>query len=112
MTRYRAGEHLPYFCTITVLDWLPVLIEARCIDPIVESLSFCRQTKSLQLFAFVVMPNHLHVIAAAKAGAHIATMPYSVLKAMLRHPLTDVGIERFLADAAKAAKAARSKGNI
>lgn len=53
----------------------------------------------------------LHVIEAAKAGAHIATMPYGVLKAMLRHPLTDIGIERFLADAQKAAKAARSAGN-
>jgi len=40
-----------------------------------------------------------HVIAAAQAGAHIATLPYAVLKAMIRHPLTDVGIERFLADA-------------
>jgi len=43
-----------------------------------------------------------HVVEAAKAGAHIATMPYSVLMAMLKHPLTDVGIERFLADARKA----------
>jgi transaldolase len=40
-----------------------------------------------------------HVVAAARAGAHIATMPYAVLKAMIKHPLTDVGIERFLADA-------------
>ena len=40
-----------------------------------------------------------HVVAAAQAGAHIATLPYAVLKAMIRHPLTDVGIERFLADA-------------
>ena len=39
-----------------------------------------------------------HVIEAAKAGAPIATIPYAVLKAMVRHPLTDVGIERFLAD--------------
>jgi transaldolase len=39
-----------------------------------------------------------HVIEAAKAGAPIATVPYAVLKAMVRHPLTDVGIERFLAD--------------
>jgi transaldolase len=45
-----------------------------------------------------------HVIEAARAGAHIATMPYAVLKGMLRHPLTDVGIERFLADAQKALK--------
>ncbi len=39
-----------------------------------------------------------HVVEAAKAGAPIATLPYAVLKAMVRHPLTDVGIERFLAD--------------
>src|SRR3990170_8004880 len=39
-----------------------------------------------------------HVVEAALAGAHIATVPYTVLQAMLKHPLTDVGIERFLAD--------------
>jgi transaldolase len=48
-----------------------------------------------------------HVIEAARAGAHIATMPYAVLQGMLRHPLTDVGIERFLADAQKAMKTER-----
>ncbi len=40
----------------------------------------------------------LHCIAAARAGAHIATVPYSVLLQMIKHPLTDIGIERFLAD--------------
>jgi len=41
------------------------------------------------------------VIQAALAGAHIATLPYAVFSAMIRHPLTDVGIERFLADSRK-----------
>jgi transaldolase len=40
----------------------------------------------------------LHCVAAAKAGAHIATVPYSVLMQMINHPLTDAGIARFLAD--------------
>jgi len=40
----------------------------------------------------------LHVIAAAKAGAHIATVPYSVLMQMIHHPLTDIGIARFADD--------------
>ena len=40
----------------------------------------------------------LHCVAAAKAGAHIATVPYSVLMQMIRHPLTDIGVTRFLAD--------------
>ena len=40
----------------------------------------------------------LHCVAAAKAGAHIATVPYNVLMQMIRHPLTDIGVARFLAD--------------
>jgi len=40
----------------------------------------------------------LHCVAAAKAGAHIATIPFSVLVQMIHHPLTDIGITRFLAD--------------
>ena len=38
------------------------------------------------------------VVDAAKCGAHIATVPYKVLHQMVKHPLTDAGIERFLAD--------------
>ncbi len=40
----------------------------------------------------------LHVIDAAKAGADIATVPMKVLRAMVKHPLTDRGIEAFLSD--------------
>ena len=40
----------------------------------------------------------LHVVDAARAGAHIATVPGNVIKAMLKHPLTDSGIERFMKD--------------
>ncbi|MDH5696353.1 MAG: fructose-6-phosphate aldolase [Dehalococcoidia bacterium] len=39
-----------------------------------------------------------HCVAAAKAGAHIATVPYKVLMQMIQHPLTDVGVARFLGD--------------
>lgn len=40
----------------------------------------------------------LHVLEAALAGAHVATIPYKVLGQLAKHPLTDVGIEKFLAD--------------
>lgn len=46
----------------------------------------------------------LHIIAAAKAGADIATVPYDVLLKSTRHPLTDSGIENFLKDWAKFTK--------
>ena len=40
----------------------------------------------------------LHVVEAAKIGADIATMPFAVLEALVKHPLTDSGLERFLRD--------------
>ncbi len=42
--------------------------------------------------------NPLHVLDAAKIGADIATVPYATLMALVRHPLTDIGIEKFLKD--------------
>lgn len=42
--------------------------------------------------------NPIHAIDAAKAGAHIATIPYNVIEQMTKHPLTTAGIERFLKD--------------
>lgn len=40
----------------------------------------------------------VHVVEAGKAGAHVSTMPYKVFKQLLKHPLTDAGLERFLSD--------------
>lgn len=48
--------------------------------------------------------NPLHVIEAAKMGAHVATIPYSVIAQLIKHPLTDIGIERFLKDWEKVPK--------
>ena len=50
--------------------------------------------------------NPLHVIEAALIGADIATIPYSVIGQLIKHPLTDIGLEKFLKDweNAKAAK--------
>jgi transaldolase len=50
----------------------------------------------------------LHVIDAAKAGAHIATMPFKVLDQLFHHPLTDKGLEQFLKDYSKAFELVRA----
>lgn len=42
--------------------------------------------------------NPLHVVDAAKFGADVATMPFSVLEAIIKHPLTDIGLQKFLKD--------------
>ena len=48
--------------------------------------------------------NPLHVLESAKMGAHIATVPYPVIIQLIKHPLTDIGIERFLKDWEKVPK--------
>ena len=45
--------------------------------------------------------NPIHIIDCALAGAHIATVPYNVIEAMTKHPLTDAGIEKFIQDSSK-----------
>lgn len=46
----------------------------------------------------------MHVLEAARMGAHVGTMPVTVFHQLLKHPLTDIGLERFLADWEKAKK--------
>ena len=48
----------------------------------------------------------LHVVEAALAGAHVATVPYKVFQSLFKHPLTDKGIQAFLADWEKVPKGA------
>jgi len=46
----------------------------------------------------------IHAVEAARLGAHIATIPYEVLKKMVKHPLTDIGIKKFEEDWARTQK--------
>lgn len=46
----------------------------------------------------------LHATQAARLGAHIATIPFGVIRQMVKHPLTDIGIARFMADWEKVSK--------
>ncbi len=52
--------------------------------------------KTRVLVASVRHPQH--VVEAALAGGHICTMPYSVFQQLVKHPLTDIGLKKFLAD--------------
>jgi transaldolase len=44
------------------------------------------------------MRHPIHVVEAARMGAHVATMPFKVIEQLLKHPLTDKGLEQFLSD--------------
>jgi len=67
----------------------------QLVKDIVEVFSYYH-LKTEVLAASIRHP--LHCVVAAKAGAHIATVPFKVLMQMMQHPLTDVGNARFLSD--------------
>lgn len=55
-----------YFITLRVTDWVDVFTRKVYRDIIIESLDFCRKEKELQIWAYVIMSNHLHLIVSAK----------------------------------------------
>ncbi len=71
------------------------------IEEIVEIFENYRFTTEV-IVASVRHPRH--VIEAARIGADIATVPFAVMQKLVRHPLTDAGVEKFLADWRKVKK--------
>lgn len=67
----------------------------KVVADIVEYLD-CYQLPTQVIAASIRHPQHCFM--ATKVGSHIATVPYEVLLQMIRHPLTDIGIERFRED--------------
>lgn len=56
----------PYFMTLQVVDWVDLFTRRIYRDIFLESLAFCRIHKGLQVYGYVVMSNHVHVIVRAK----------------------------------------------
>ncbi len=69
---------------------------------VVEDLVILIENYNLPTKVIAASIRHpMHVLEAARISAHVATVPYKVLESMTRHPLTDIGIVRFLDDWAK-----------
>jgi transaldolase len=77
-------------------------IGAVGMDLIREIVAIYRNYPGIKTEVLVAsVRNPLHVVEAAKLGAHVATLPPTVLRQMFAHPLTDKGLAAFLADWAK-----------
>ncbi len=55
-----------YFLTLQVVQWVDIFTRQRYRDIIIESLSYCRKNKGLEVFAYVIMSNHIHFIVRSK----------------------------------------------
>jgi len=71
--RNKVNEGYIYYLTLTVVDWVDVFTRPRYKHIIVESLKYCQKHKGLELYAWVLMSNHLHLLAASnKEGVTIS----------------------------------------
>jgi len=61
-----------YFLTLTVLDWVDVFTRPVYRHILIDSLEYCQLHKGLELYAWCLMSNHLHLIAGAKDGHNLS----------------------------------------
>ncbi len=65
-SRYRIFEtEYPYFLTNTIVGWLPVFTRTEAVEILFEAWRFHQQNSELQIFGYVVLENHFHLIARA-----------------------------------------------
>jgi REP element-mobilizing transposase RayT len=65
-SRYRVLEQAPHFLTCTIVDWLPLFSQPTIAQIVIDSLLFLHNEQRLILHAYVIMENHLHLIATSQ----------------------------------------------
>jgi REP element-mobilizing transposase RayT len=59
----------PYFLTFTVVDWVDVFSRKVYRDIVIDSLKFCQKNKGMEIYGFVIMSNHIHLIIQSNERA-------------------------------------------
>ncbi len=68
----KISEGYLYFLTLTVVDWVDVFSRPEYKYIIIDSLSYCQNSKGLEIYSWCLMTNHLHLIAVAKEGYNLS----------------------------------------
>ena len=61
-------QHGLYFLTFTVVDWVDIFSRKSYRDIVIDSFNYCVKEKGLNIFGYVIMTNHVHLIAQSKTG--------------------------------------------
>ena len=60
-----------YYMTMSIVGWIDVFSRQRYRDIVIESLRYCQKEKGLTLHAYVIMTNHIHIVASPKTGFNL-----------------------------------------
>jgi REP element-mobilizing transposase RayT len=63
-----------YFLTFATVDWVDVFTRKELADVIIESLKYCQKEKGLQIFAWCLMPSHIHLLASAGMNGDLSAI--------------------------------------
>ncbi len=67
-TKYKISDHTKlYFVTFTVIQWIDVFTRKLYKDLLVENIKYCQSNKGLELYAWVLMSNHIHMIIGSQS---------------------------------------------
>ncbi|QDH79039.1 transposase [Echinicola soli] len=91
---YRiTDQHGVYFLTLTVVDWLDVFTRKEYKLEVVDSLNYCVQKKGLELYAWVLMSNHLHLLGRTREPFRISDFIRDFKKYVAARILDSLGRE-------------------
>jgi len=65
MPRRNSNTNDLYYVTLTIVDWIDLFTRVEYKDLIIENLKHCQEKKNLELYAYVLMTNHLHMICSS-----------------------------------------------
>ncbi|MGV3589868.1 MAG: transposase, partial [Adhaeribacter sp.] len=72
-TKYKIRDNQKlYFLTFAVVAWVDVFTRKAYKDILIESLRYCQQQKKLDLYAYCIMPNHVHLLAGVSEGGNLS----------------------------------------
>ena len=72
-SKYKIVDHqAPHFITFATVQWVDAISRPYYKHIVIDSLRFCQKEKGLILYAYVLMSNHVHMIAAAKENANLS----------------------------------------
>lgn len=70
--KYKVSNEGIYFLTTTVVDWIDVFTRKELAEIVIDSLKYCQKEKGLILYAWCLMPSHLHLIASADENKNLS----------------------------------------
>ncbi len=64
-----SDQFAPHFLTMTIVDWIDVFSRSNQKLAIIDALKYCQQNKGLSILAYVIMSNHIHILARSETNS-------------------------------------------